>query len=165
MVRRGYCLFCLGEKLLPATKRFQSWTRGHKLRIHIAEHTKALQRPAGCPHPLCDDLLGDKAALQSHLTDERGLSRSCASNDKPEEAADLDHTSSARQRRASSATHELDFHTNLIIGSPAHPPWKIRAASAEDSTISPNLLSSFPSDNKLAVHLPTPHLEEVDCDD
>jgi len=63
------CIFCLGNKALPALKRLWSFSSHGDLKRHF--HRKHLRHhPDGqsiaCPHPRCDIDLNDKMHLQNH---------------------------------------------------------------------------------------------------
>ena len=75
LVRPGYCLFCMSDSDVPASKQMESWTRDHKLWTHVGEHVSECRWPRVCPHPLCDVDLKDATTFQFHLVDEHGLSR------------------------------------------------------------------------------------------
>ena len=76
LVRPGYCPFCLGNQALPASQRLESWTRDHKLWVHVNEkHLSGCQWPSSCPHPLCNLSFNDEFALQFHLIDDHGFSQ------------------------------------------------------------------------------------------
>jgi hypothetical protein len=76
LVRPGYGPFCMGETTLPISQRLASWTRDHKLWDHVNDHMAESRWPRVCPHPLCDTQIKDAAALQFHLVDDHGFSRS-----------------------------------------------------------------------------------------
>jgi hypothetical protein len=75
LVRPGYCPFCLGNGALPATARFTSWIRDHKLWQHVSNHVQRCSWPTSCPHPSCDALLDTEPSLRFHFIDDHGFSR------------------------------------------------------------------------------------------
>jgi hypothetical protein len=120
LVRPGYCPFCIRETALPASKRLESWTRDHKLWSHVSEHLEECRWPRVCPHPLCDTSLKDAAALQYHLVDEHGFSRTCpvkpanmTALDSQDEKIPLDKDTQgarpSRKRKPSSCTRALEW--------------------------------------------------------
>ena len=75
-MRPGYYPFCLNDEVLHASQRLESWTRDHKLWVHVNEnHLRGRQWPATCPHPLCDASFENDAMLQFHFVDDHGFSR------------------------------------------------------------------------------------------
>lgn len=63
------CIFCLGNKALPALKRLWSFSSHDGLKRHF--HRKHLRhhpdgQPIACPHPRCDIDLNHKMHLQNH---------------------------------------------------------------------------------------------------
>ena len=55
LVRPGYCPFHLGDERLPASERWESWTRDRKLWIYLDKHiSKVKHWPSPCSHPLCE---------------------------------------------------------------------------------------------------------------
>ena len=53
LVRPGYCPDYLGDERLKASERMQSWTRDHKLWIHVNDHLDEYDWPYPYPYPLC----------------------------------------------------------------------------------------------------------------
>ena len=63
-VRPAFCPFCLGDKQLPVSTRWSSWTRELKLWSHLGEHLATASWPRKYPRPLCSlDLESEKSSL------------------------------------------------------------------------------------------------------
>ena len=131
LVRPGYCPFCLNDPILPAADRSKSWTRDHKLWIHVNEHLDQCQWPRVCPHPLCDVVVDDSGTLQFHFVDEHGLSRSRPGKSASSKMFDLrdeksffdtgtKNDSPKRKRTSSNCTQTLQWlppnsgHTTVV---------------------------------------------------
>ena len=76
VISPAYCPFCLSDAKLPASLRWQSRTRDHKLWTHLKVHIEGSHWPSSCPHPLCDSRLNDKESFYYHLSDIHNLCRS-----------------------------------------------------------------------------------------
>ena len=63
------CIFCLGQRDLPMTKRMKSFCETGDLKKHFhRKHLKFLSKdePILCPHPSCDEVLKHVMHLQRH---------------------------------------------------------------------------------------------------
>ena len=120
LVRPGYCPFCMSDLALPVSKRLESWTRDYKLWSHVNEHLGQCRWPRVCPHPLCDTFVEDAVALQFHLMDEHGFSRTRPgkaanpaafdSQDEKIQLGDKAHdTRPNRKRKSSSSATRLEW--------------------------------------------------------
>ena len=163
LVRPGYCPFCMSDPKLLASQRLESWTRDHLSRCRW---------PRVCPHPLCDTSLKDAAALQFHLVDEHGFSRtypwksaSGTAVDSQDETTTLDQDPQrdrpSRKRKSSSGIGALEwippqsFHdTPFSPGGPTSCR-PLKRPRQTPSSICPSVLSLNEdlSDDQIAPHL------------
>lgn len=78
LVRPAFCPFCLGDKQLPVSTRWSSWTREAKLWHHLGEHLVTASWPRKCPHPLCSLDLESEMSFLYHLNDVHSLQMSAS---------------------------------------------------------------------------------------
>ena len=76
LFRPAFCPFCMGDDQLPASSRWNSWTREAKLWSHLGTHLGASHWPLKCPHPLCSLQLQDETSFLYHLSDVHSLQMS-----------------------------------------------------------------------------------------
>lgn len=73
LIRPAFCPFCMGDNVLDASSRLNSWTREAKLKSHLQSHLDVSRWPLKCPHPLCSQQLDDETLFLYHLSDVHGL--------------------------------------------------------------------------------------------
>ena len=134
LVRPGHCPFCLGDEALPATRRLDSWSRDHKLWIHVNEHVRGLSWPTICPHPYCSSSLDNETSLQFHFIDEHGFSRTRPRRTLPEK-------DSSRKRKAADDESTFSWLPAEPLGR-ASPSKRSRLRAP---TVCPSLISSWDS--------------------
>ena len=77
LVRPGYCPFCVRNTSLSAFDRLKTWSRDHKLWLHVKDdHLADCLWPLVCPDPRCGTTHGDSISFQYHLIDVHKFSRS-----------------------------------------------------------------------------------------
>ena len=78
LFRPAFCPFCLGDDQLPASSRWNSWTREAKLWSHLGAHLATMCWPRKCPHPLCSLELESETSFLYHLNDIHSLQMSAS---------------------------------------------------------------------------------------
>jgi hypothetical protein len=72
----AYCPFCLADRSLPASERWESWARDHQLWNHIMDnHIEGRCWFPLCPHPLCDGFMENVGDVYCYFVDGRRLTR------------------------------------------------------------------------------------------
>ena len=110
LVRPGYCPFHLSDERLPASERWESWTRDRKLWVHLDEHINKVEHwPSPCPHPLCDLSVKDAAEMRYHFIDDHGMCRTRLN-------VAVEHTTTlGGKRKRSNSTAQLEWVDSLTV--------------------------------------------------
>jgi hypothetical protein len=154
LVRPGYCPFCIGDDAHSATKRLESWTRDHKLWLHVNEHLTGRRWPVHCPHPLCNLSLEDETAFQFHLRDDHRFSWACfgssaRSNSQSPDDGPQESTKQGRKRKFASEDSTLQwmpskcFRPISVSPESTSPISSVRKSRSTTPTIYPLLLSNL----------------------
>jgi hypothetical protein len=141
LVRPGYYLFHLGDERLPASERWESWTRDRKLWVHLDEHINKVKHwPSPCPHPLCDLSMKDAAEMRYHFIDDHGMCRTRLN-------VAVEHTTTlGGKRKRSNSTAQLEWvDSSTVQESPDATKSRRRLTKSPQEaspTICPKLLGS-----------------------
>ena len=125
----------MGNSKLPASLRWQSWTRDILFWRHLEPHLEEACWPSKCPHPLCNLQLDNEESFIFHLSDVHSLKTSQRLLKRWQEAGDSE-SSVRKRKRQNAGTIKVDLS---IEQSPRQP--LNRKAFDEIQTISPRLLS------------------------
>ena len=78
LFRPTFCPFCLGDDQLPASSRWNSWTREAKLWSHLGAHLATMYWPRKCHHPYCSLELESETLFLYHLNNIHSLHMSAS---------------------------------------------------------------------------------------
>jgi hypothetical protein len=77
VINSEFCILCLSDERISASKRLRSWTRNYLLMKHVEHHIKNLYFfKFVCFHSLCDTQMKDLILFKCHLNDVHELIKS-----------------------------------------------------------------------------------------
>jgi hypothetical protein len=135
LVRPAFCPFCMSNSKLPASSRWQSWTRDILFWRHLESHLEEACWPSQCPHPLCNLQLDNEELFLFHLRDVHSLKTSQCLLKRRQEAGDS-KTVVGNRKRQTAGPIKVDLSMEQFPRQPLH-----RKAFDEFQIISPHILS------------------------
>lgn len=143
LIRPAYCPFCIGNVSLPPSGRLKTWSRDHKLWVHVNdEHLDGCRWPLECHYPLCDSNHENCSDLRFHLMDVHKFSRSrpprgtnphqsTSSDDKVPPSGGAGWAGSCRKRKSPSIPEAVEWQ-------PPQSPDSVARAAVEGRSDRPH---------------------------